>query len=217
MTWTDEELRAGGWAEDEVTGYRAGTASAEAWLAALESRPPAAEDPGPQPAAPPSETEARAHELAALMVSESDRLDEAKADARRAEVMSQTRVDVMRPGDPDPPAAVRSRALAHLLRDGVVMVRPGAHNRPREVAVRVADGSYRTFTAGAMPEMTVIRPETADAQLGAWEWENRRREDQILIAGFGLAECQRAGVLLTGATDAGEFEKLILPRGVEAL
>jgi hypothetical protein len=151
------------------------------------------------------------------MVSESDRLDAAKADARRAELMDQTTVDVMRPGDPEPPDVLRANALAHLLRNGLVIARPGEGNRPREVAVRVADGSFRTVTAGAMPEMTLIRPETADQQLDAWAQANRRLEDQILIAGFGLAECQRTGVLVTGATDAGEFAKLQLPRGVEAL
>jgi hypothetical protein len=214
MTWADDEL---GWPEDEVTAYRAGAARAEAWLAALESRPSPAEDLAEDQIAPPSETEARVLQAAALMVSGSDRLDEARADARRAELMDQTTVTVTVPGDPEPPGVVRANALAHLLRDGLVMVRPGEHNRPREVAVRVADGSFRTFTAGAMPVMTLIRPETADEQLALWEWENRRREDQILIAGFGLAECERAGILLTGATDAGEYQKLALPRGVEAL
>jgi hypothetical protein len=212
VTWTgtDDELRASGWSDDEVTGYRAGVASVESWLAALESRP-APEEPDPAPA--PSEMELRAQQLAAMMVRESDRLDAAKADLRLAEAVSQTHVVVTRPGDPPSVAEVRANALAHILRDGLVIARPGPHNRPRQMAMRDVDGEIRTFTAGELPKMVIITPSNVDRLERAWEDANRLREDQLLIAAWGLDECQRAGVLVTGARDAGEFVKLQPMRG----
>jgi hypothetical protein len=214
--WADEELRVGGWTEEEVASYRAGVASAEARFAEWESRP-APEASDPVPASAPSETEIRVLELAALFVAQSDRADEVRAEAHREELMRQTTAVVTRPGDPEPVADVRSRALAYIARDGLITCRPGPHNAPQQFAVQLPDGLFHTFTAGALPEMTVIRPETADQQLAEWEWAARRREDQMLIAEWGLDECQRAGVLMTGATDAGEYAKLVLPAGVKAL
>jgi hypothetical protein len=39
----------------------------------------------------------------------------------------------------------------------------------------------------------------------------------MLIAAYGLAECQEAGILVTDVTDPGEFAKVELPAGVAAL
>jgi hypothetical protein len=212
VTWTDEELRAGGWAETEIIGYRAGVASAEARFAEMESRPsPAAEDRVPGEL--PSGTELRALEAAERFVARAER---AHAEAQ-AEAMSRTVVRLERPGDPPAPDIVRANALAHIRQGGMVIARPGPHNAPRLVAMRDATGEFKTFTAGAMPEMTLITPANAGRLEYAWEWAQRRDEDEQLIAAWGLAECQRAGVLVTGAVDAGQYAKLTLPPGVKAL
>jgi hypothetical protein len=212
VTWSAEELRAGGWFEDDIADYLAAVERTGERLAAMPYRP----EPGNREPAL-TETESRAQDTAALLVRQSARLDAEQADARRAELLRQrTKLTVLKPGDPDPPDVVRARALAHVMKGGVVIARPGEHNRPRQVAMRLSD-EVRVFTAGALPEMTLIRPETADAQLRLWDWTARRREDEMLVAAYGLETCQREGILVTGATDAGEFARVQLPPGVEAL
>jgi hypothetical protein len=212
VTRTAEQLRADGWDEDEISEYRAGAASIGARVAELECRSaPTLEDAAPVPA--PSETELQAQHWAAVALEQSNRRDV----ERRAEAMTKTRVIVERPDDPVQPEILRARALEHIMRDGVIIARPGPQNQPREMALRGADGEFQVFTAGAMPEMTLIVPATADAQERAWYEAARRREDQMLIAAWGLAECQRTGVLVTGATTAGEYAPPKLPPGVEAL
>jgi hypothetical protein len=213
VTWTAEELRAGGWAEQDVTGYRAGVAAADALLAEIESRP-APEDRPPEP--PVGETQARAQELAALLVGRSDRLDAEKAAERRAELMRKAEVTVIRPGDPDPPDVVRRRALEHVLQGGVVIARPGKHNQPRQMVMRVGDET-RIITVGGVPERIVFGPADADRLERVWDYAARRREDQWLIAAYGLKECQQAGILVTGAADGGEYAKVQLPPGLEGL
>jgi hypothetical protein len=212
VTWSAEELRAGGWPEDDIAEYLAAVARTGERLAAMPYRPaPGNREPVL------TETESRAQQLAALAVEQSSRRDAEKAAGRRAELLKQqTRITVTRPGDPPAPDERRQWALAEVMRKGVVIARPGEHNRPRQVAMRLGD-EVRVFTAGALPEMVLIRPESADEQLRLWDWTARRREDEALIAAYGLAECQQAGILVTGATGAGEFARVELPPGVEAL
>jgi hypothetical protein len=210
MTWTDEEFRARGWEESEIVAFREGAASVRSWLAEMESRPaPAAEE---RATAAPSETEIRAMNAAALLVAQSDRLDA----ERRAQQLADTRVTVARPGDGPTPDEWRARALAYVHRNGTVIARPGPGNAPQAMAVQV-DGEWQVVTAGAMPEVAAYGPADADKQMALWDWTAWRRDDQRLIAEFGLEECQRYGVLKTDATDAGEFTKIQLPPGVESL
>lgn len=137
--------------------------------------------------------ETRAVDLAASLVAESDYRDGLTRERLRREAEAHTAVSVQRPDDPPTVEDRRRYALTQARIDGHDVLRPGGQ-RPREhYAVVGPDGA--AVVKAQLPRQVVWGPDTADQAEREWTQQIRERENEILIAAYGLKACRKAGLL----------------------
>jgi hypothetical protein len=243
---TEDELRAAGWPEDEIPGYLAGRAEAEAAIAAIDTEMTARRTAAPAELQL-SPAEQRAASLVAELAAQSDGLDRLATARRRAAAESQVTVV---PDDGKPSMEqIREWALREALQHPAPIIVPGEeplHDWVLQtpVGVPVNPGAagqimitergpevasppllpdhlppvMATVKAPRPPVLEVLTPGNAGQMERRWAVRERLLQNRILAAKWGVERCLAEGAFTPDdAMSVKGVKPVELPPGLEGM